>query len=86
VPQRKNTQHLFKIGVFSTKKWQKSPKTAIITLTPDFFSRVGLPSHFVRMALGRLRSDDLYSASRCYPNPEHRSTALAEQVLEGVGL
>ncbi len=43
-------------------------------------SRVSLPIHFVRMALGRLRSDDLYNATRCYPNPEHRATALAEQV------
>ena len=32
------------------------------------------------MAIGRLRSDDLYNATRCYPNPDHRATALAEQV------
>jgi len=28
------------------------------------FSRVALPGQFVRMVIGRLRSDDLYNATR----------------------
>ncbi len=31
------------------------------------------------MVIGRLRSDDIYNQVRCYPNPEHRWAALAEQ-------
>jgi len=31
------------------------------------------------MAIGRLRSDDIYSQITAYPNPDHRSTALATQ-------
>lgn len=44
-----------------------------------FFSRVVLPSQFVQMVLGRLRSDDLYHQFHAYPLPEHRWAALAEQ-------
>ena len=29
--------------------------------------------------IGRLRSDDIYNQLRTYQNPDHRSTALAEQ-------
>lgn len=43
------------------------------------FSRVVLPSQFVQMVLGRLRSDDLYHQFHAYPLPEHRWAALAEQ-------
>ncbi|TRY73510.1 hypothetical protein TCAL_01553 [Tigriopus californicus] len=43
------------------------------------FSRVALPTQFVQMVLGRLRSDDLYHQFQSYPLPEHRSAALAEQ-------
>jgi WASH complex subunit strumpellin len=45
----------------------------------SFFRRCELPDPFVRMALSRLRSDDIYNQARCYPNPEHRCTAFAEQ-------
>jgi len=31
------------------------------------------------MAIGRLRSDDIYNQITSYPNPDHRSTALATQ-------
>lgn len=31
------------------------------------------------MAIGRLRSDDMYNQLSSYPNPDHRSTALAGQ-------
>jgi len=32
------------------------------------------------MCIGRLRSDDIYNQIAEYPNPDHRSTALASQV------
>lgn len=44
-----------------------------------YFSRIKIPEHFVRMVIGSLRSDDIYNQVRCYPNPDHRWTALAEQ-------
>lgn len=31
------------------------------------------------MVIGRLRSDDIYDYVATYPNPDHRSTALATQ-------
>lgn len=31
------------------------------------------------MAIGRLRSDDIYNQLSSYPNPDHRSIALAGQ-------
>lgn len=31
------------------------------------------------MVIGRLRSDDIYNQISAYPQPEHRSTALATQ-------
>jgi len=45
----------------------------------DYFSRYPIPSHVISLVLGRLRSDDIYSAVRSYPQPEHRSTALSTQ-------
>ena len=77
-----------------TKRTPKYPET--------FFKRVLIPESFVRMAVGRLRSDDIYNQvipnsnpflfskkqnisqfqARCYPNPEHRCTAFAEQVSD----
>ena len=51
--------------------------------TPNYpeslFSRIPLPENYVRMVIGRLRSDDIYNQTRSYPDPEHRSTALADQ-------
>ena len=45
----------------------------------SFFKRALIPEHFVRMVVGRLRSDDIYNQARCYPNPEHRCMAFSEQ-------
>ena len=44
-----------------------------------YFSRIPIPNRFVRLVIGRLRSDDIYNQLRTYQNPDHRSTALAEQ-------
>ena len=41
--------------------------------------RVQLNPEYVDMVIGRLRSDDLYNQIAAYPQPEHRSTALATQ-------
>jgi WASH complex subunit strumpellin len=47
---------------------------------PDhYFARLSPPANFVRMAIGRLRSDDVYHQLACYPDPEQRSTALSLQ-------
>ncbi|CAK8692488.1 unnamed protein product [Clavelina lepadiformis] len=45
----------------------------------NYFARVPVNNVFVSMAIGRLRSDDVYSQVAAYPLPEHRSTALANQ-------
>jgi WASH complex subunit strumpellin len=44
-----------------------------------YFSRFDMPDWLVAMVIGRLRTDDLYNHVPHYPNPDHRSTALAAQ-------
>ena len=43
------------------------------------FRRVPVNPEYVNMVIGRLRSDDVYNQISAYPQPEHRSTALATQ-------
>nr|XP_053642494.1 LOW QUALITY PROTEIN: WASH complex subunit 5-like [Cherax quadricarinatus] len=45
----------------------------------DYFRRVELPSNYLNLVLGHLRSDDIYHQVQAYPSPEHRSAALANQ-------
>ncbi|XP_071514464.1 WASH complex subunit 5 isoform X1 [Panulirus ornatus] len=45
----------------------------------DYFRRVELPSNYLSLVLGHLRSDDIYHQVQAYPSPEHRSAALANQ-------
>nr|XP_014350179.1 PREDICTED: WASH complex subunit strumpellin [Latimeria chalumnae] len=45
----------------------------------SYFQRVPINETFISMAIGRLRSDDIYNQVSAYPLPEHRSTALATQ-------
>jgi WASH complex subunit strumpellin len=45
----------------------------------SYFNRIPIMDEFISMAIGRLRSDDVYNLISKYPNPEHRSTALANQ-------
>lgn len=45
----------------------------------DYFKRIPLNTFYVKMVIGRLRSDDIYNQISAYPFPEHRSTALATQ-------
>ncbi|XP_022693191.1 WASH complex subunit 5-like isoform X2 [Varroa jacobsoni] len=45
----------------------------------DYFKRAGVDLGFVVLLLGRLRSDDIYNQIPLYPQPEHRSVALANQ-------
>lgn len=44
-----------------------------------FFRRVPVNKNLINMVIGRLRSDDIYNQLSSYPNPEHRSFALAGQ-------
>lgn len=44
-----------------------------------FFRRVPVNTNLINIAIGRLRSDDMYNQLSSYPNPDHRSTALAGQ-------
>ena len=41
--------------------------------------RYPLSKQYISMVIGRLRSDDIYGQITAYPNPDHRSTALATQ-------
>lgn len=45
----------------------------------NYFARESVPFPFVKMLISRLRSDDIYNQTSEYPDPEHRSTALATQ-------
>ncbi|KNC47128.1 WASH complex subunit strumpellin [Thecamonas trahens ATCC 50062] len=45
----------------------------------SLFARFPLPRKVVGMVLGRLRMDDIYEQVANYPDPEHRSVALAGQ-------
>lgn len=45
----------------------------------DYFSRIPVSQTYIEMVIGRLRSDDIYNQISTFPNPEHRSTALATQ-------
>ncbi len=41
---------------------------------------INAPLHrFAELLLGRLRSDDVYNMLAAFPQPEHRSVALASQ-------
>ena len=44
-----------------------------------YFARCEMPEWLISMVIGRLRTDDVYNHIPHYPNPEHRSTALAAQ-------
>ena len=45
----------------------------------DYFARLPPPMHVVKMVVSRLRSDDIYKQMQEWPNPDHRTTALASQ-------
>ena len=44
-----------------------------------YFARFEMPEWLIYMVIGRLRTDDVYNHAPHYPNPDHRSTALAAQ-------
>ncbi|XP_050425351.1 WASH complex subunit 5 isoform X2 [Adelges cooleyi] len=44
-----------------------------------YFKRVPVNKNLINIVIGRLRSDDIYNQISSYPNPDHRSTALASQ-------
>ncbi|KAF2071648.1 hypothetical protein CYY_007041 [Polysphondylium violaceum] len=45
----------------------------------EYFKRIELPENVISMIMGRLRSDDIYNGTQAFPQPEHRSAALATQ-------
>ncbi|CAG7822895.1 unnamed protein product [Allacma fusca] len=45
----------------------------------DYFGRVPINDNYVNMLIGKLRSDDLYNQTCCFPLPAHRPTALGAQ-------
>ena len=45
----------------------------------SLFARIPMPKDVVHMLVGRLRTDDIYNQISAYPQPDHRSTALANQ-------
>ncbi|PRP74057.1 hypothetical protein PROFUN_08681 [Planoprotostelium fungivorum] len=45
----------------------------------EYFSRIPISKNFLKMVVGRLRSDDIYNRNLFYPQPDHRSTALSTQ-------
>ena len=49
------------------------------TYPQDYFARLKLDDELMRMVINRLSSDDIYLQTRTFPNPNHRSTALANQ-------
>ncbi|XP_054154297.1 WASH complex subunit 5-like isoform X2 [Oppia nitens] len=52
-----------------------------INYPDDYFKRAQIGSNFVNLVIGRLRSDDIYNQSSAFPQPEHRSVALATQAV-----
>jgi WASH complex subunit strumpellin len=54
-------------------------RACFVLMLCDVCSRIEINKTFINMALGRLRSDDLYNQIVAYPLPEQRSTALATQ-------
>ena len=52
-----------------------------------YFSRFPMPKRALSLAIGKLRSDDMYNCcSEYYPDPDHRSIALSQQRLVGFHL
>jgi WASH complex subunit strumpellin len=45
----------------------------------SFFSRFAPNADYVRLVIGCLQTDDIYNMATSFPNPDHRSTRLAQQ-------
>ena len=57
-----------------------APSTSRPNEYPEsYFARFEMPEWLISMIIGRLRTDDVYNQAPHYPNPDHRSTALASQ-------
>lgn len=55
------------------------PNMLMLYKPEEMCARFPLPNRLMRLAIARLRSDDLYNQLRHYPNPEHRCAALGGQ-------
>lgn len=45
----------------------------------EYFSRFSVDKSFTEHLINQIKDDDIYSQLAAYPNPEHRSVALAQQ-------
>lgn len=55
------------------------PNMILPSNAEEMCSRFPLPKRLLRLAVSRLRSEDLYNQLRHYPNPDHRCAALGGQ-------
>ena len=46
-----------------------------------YFARLSLPQDVVLRLINTIRADDIYGQTAFFPAPEHRTTALASQVM-----
>eukprot|EP00049_Salpingoeca_infusionum_P018780 m.358747 g.358747 ORF g.358747 m.358747 type:complete len:1177 (-) comp18266_c0_seq1:307-3837(-) len=68
------------INLFRLTDYHADPAAKRPQAYPEaYFKRVPIPRNFVKMIVSRLRSDDIYLHMGHYPDPDHRSTALAAQ-------
>jgi Hereditary spastic paraplegia protein strumpellin len=70
----------------ATTPWHKAGHIVMAAGYPEsFLARLPVPRDVIGPLLSRLRSDDVYAQILHYPSPEHRSTALAQQVHDARG-
>ncbi|KAJ7551564.1 hypothetical protein O6H91_06G020600 [Diphasiastrum complanatum] len=69
-------------SVASLLQASPAPVTATMLMLPkpeELLAKFPFPDSVIHLVIERVRSDDLYNQIRHYPNPKHRSTALAAQ-------
>ena len=71
---------LEELGKFTCYRFpQEQPEGAAEELPQDYFARLKLDEDLISAVINRLSSDDIYLQTRTFPDPVHRSTALANQ-------
>ena len=58
---------------------KNNPKGQPKNYPQDYFARLKLDEDLISAVINRLSSDDIYLQTRTFPDPVHRSTALANQ-------
>lgn len=84
VPPPPKASSAFVVSLASLLQGSSSPSATEPNMirgdAEEMCSRFPLPKRLLRLAIARLRSEDLYNQLRHYPNPEHRCAALGGQV------